>query len=556
MVATHSEHAANVRKLPVVRQTDDLDDAVDRLRADYDVTPYDSNSFPPSAPGQLAAVGYLFGLPSAEVSTARVLEIGCASGGNLLPFAAAHPQAQVVGIDLSPVQIDRARALADGLGLRNIEFLAADISRLDLAMLGRFDFVIAHGVYSWVPPEVQEALLAAFRALLAPDGVGYLSYNVYPGWKSKEIVRDVMKLASAADSTPQTKVQSAKDVVDFLEAVAPADGVMARVLAESRAFSEGFGDSYLLHDELETYNSPCYFQEMLARAGRHGLAFLAEARPEAMIPANFGPKVAEFVAAKCGGVQALTEQYLDFVANRMFRQSLLVHAERAPQINYSPGRSRYRRLHLAAWLPPVDEPTRIDYSRQEYLQADGAKLFTNDPGIKAGIDTITQRWPWTISREELVDTVSARLLAGGVTPSVNLADNIDNLLATLVLQGGASYRLEPLSPDPTHEPLHLPVTVRRMAELTGTEPEASVFNLWHETLTMSALDRHLFPLLDGTHDRAALIDALVAVNREIPLEIEDDGGRVSDEAELRAALDRYIDELPQHLSDLKLTRTY
>jgi methyltransferase-like protein len=95
-----------------------------------------------------------------------------------------------------------------------------------------------------------------------------------------------------------------------------------------------------------------------------------------------------------------------------------------------------------------------------------------------------------------------------------------------------------------------------MAELTGAEPEASVFNLWHETLTLSALDRQLFPLLDGTHDRAALVDALVAVNREIPLEIEDDGRPVSDEAELRAALGRYLDELPQHLSDLKLARTY
>jgi SAM-dependent methyltransferase len=534
-----------------VPQTDDLDDAVDRLRADYDVTPYDSNSFPPSAPGQLAAVAYLFGLSTPEVSTARVLEIGCASGGNVLPFAAAHPQADVVGIDLSQVQIDRAQALADGLGLSNIQFLAADISRVDPATLGRFDFIIAHGVYSWVPPEVQDALLAAFRALLAPDGVGYLSYNTYPGWKSKEIVRDVMLLASAADRTPQEKVQSAKDVVDFLEEVAPTEGVIARVLAENRAFSEGFDDSYLLHDELEAYNSPCYFQQMLSRAERHGLAFLAEARPEAMIPANFGPRVAEFLAAKCAGVQVLTEQYLDFVSNRLFRQSLLVHAERATQINYSPGRSRYRRLHLAAWLPPADEPTRIDTSRQEYLQADGAKLFTNDPGIKAGIDTITDRWPWTISRQELVDTVSARLLAGGVTPSANLADNIDNLMATLVLQGGAGYRLEALSPEPTHEPLLLPPTARRMAELTAT-----TFNLWHETLILSPLDRHLFPLLDGTHDRAALVDALVALNRGNPLHIEDDGRPVSDEADLRAALNRYLDELPQHLSDLKLARSY
>ena len=73
--------------------TYDVDDAVNRLRADYDMTPYTSNSYPQSAPGQLAAIGYLFGLDTPEVATARVLEIGCGAGGNLIPFAAAHPRA-------------------------------------------------------------------------------------------------------------------------------------------------------------------------------------------------------------------------------------------------------------------------------------------------------------------------------------------------------------------------------------------------------------------------------------------------------------------------------
>jgi cyclopropane fatty-acyl-phospholipid synthase-like methyltransferase len=141
--------------------TYDIDDAVNRLRADYDMTPYTSNSYPQSAPGQLAAIGYLFGLETPEVATARVLEIGCGAGGNLIPFAAAHPRARVVGIDLSQVQIDHGRPRVHALGLNNLRLLAGDIARMNLAELGQFDFVIAHGVYSWVPPEVQEALLSA-----------------------------------------------------------------------------------------------------------------------------------------------------------------------------------------------------------------------------------------------------------------------------------------------------------------------------------------------------------------------------------------------------------
>jgi len=536
------------------RATDDFDDAVDRLRADYDTTPYNSLSFPQSAPGQLAAVAYLFGLETAEVSSARVLEIGCATGGNLIPMAAAHPRARVVGLDLSQVQIDLGRARVQALGLDNVELVAGDIAQMDLAALGQFDFIIAHGVYSWVPPQVQEALLSTFRRLLAPEGVAYLSYNVYPGWTSKQVIRDAMQLASGASATPDDRAREARGMVDFLEEVAPADGVLARVVAEFRAHSEGFEDSYLLHEELETFNAPCYFYEMVGRVGAHGLAYLAEARPEAMFPRNFGPKVEEYLLKKCGGVQVLVEQYIDFAVNRMFRESLLVHAERAPQIHYHPDRSRFRRLNIAAWVPPVDGPTRLDNSRQEFEAAEGATLFTNDPGIKAALDALGARWPWTLSRDELVDAVHARLVSAGLTPSAGLPDVVDDLMSVLILQGQARYRLDPVVLQPASAPLRLDETARRMVELTGSEGQASTFNLWNETQVLSPLQRHLLPLLDGTRDRNGLVEALMAVDRENPIPIERDGSPVSGEAETRDALIDYLDALPQLLAEMKLLR--
>ncbi len=534
--------------------TDGGDDAVNRLRADYDVTPYTSNSFPQSAPGRLAAIAYLFGLEPPEVATARVLEIGCAAGGNVIPFAAAHPQARVVGIDLSQVQVDHGRTRVQALSLDNLQLLAGDIARMNFAELGQFDFVIAHGVYSWVPTEVQEALLSAFRRLLAPEGVAYISYNVYPGWKSKEILRDAMLLASGGSVTPEEKVRDARRMVDLLEEVAPADSALARILAESRAHALGYGDSYLLHDELETFNSPCYFSEMLGRTGAHGLAYLAEAHPEAMIPANYGPKVAEYVNEKCGGVQVLVEQYLDFVADRTFRESVLVHAERAPQIRYNPTHSRYRRLYIAARLPPADGQTRLDHSRQEYLYSDGATLFTNDPGIKAALDALTARWPWTLSWQELVDAVHARLVSAGLNPRDKLSDHIVGLMEVLILQGQARFRLDPVLLEPAQAPLRLDETARRMAELTRGESDASTFNLWHETLILSPVDRHLLPLLDGTRDRNALVEALLAIHGENPIRIERDGKQVSGEAELRDALAEHVAGMPQRLADMMLLR--
>ncbi len=512
----------------------------DQLRADYDAAPYTSDAFPQSAPGRLQAVAHLFGLRTPPSSTSRVLEIGCAAGGNVLPFAAAHPAAHVVGIDLSPVQIERARDNAAALGLDNLEFMAADIAEMDMSTLGQFDFVVAHGVYSWVPDATRDAVLSAIRSCLSPDGVSYISYNTYPGWKTKEVVRDAMLLATGASQTAQ-KAADAREFVDVLSTVAPTDGVLARVLAEFRARDADFGDSYLLHDELEAFNAPCYFYEMLARARGHGLEFLAEARPESMFPGNHGPQVAEYIDRKSHGAQVLVEQYLDFVTNRAFRESLFTHAENASRIRYDMAPSRLRALHVAAWSPPVEGATRMDHSRQEYEVGDGATLFTNDPGLKAALEALNDRWPWTLSHTELVAEVRRRLTAAGFSAGSGLDEHIDNLIGVLVTQGNADYRMDPMQPPLTSGPnLQLDGPSRRMAEIIGDDSDTSSFNLWHEPLLLTPLDRRAFPLLDGTRDRDALLDALLA-----GIDGENDDARTS-------VID-YVDGLRDRLRRLKLT---
>ncbi|MDX1872260.1 class I SAM-dependent methyltransferase [Mycolicibacterium sp. 120266] len=509
--------------------------AIDNLRSDYDATPYVSNSFPQSAPGTLAAVAHLFGLHPPDVGHARVLEIGCAAGGNIVPFAAAHPDAEVVGIDLSEVQIAAGRARVQALGIDNLRLIAGDIAAMDVAALGAFDYIVAHGVYSWVPDDVAESLLAAMRAGLSTDGVGYLSYNVYPGWKAKEVVRDAMMLAAGSSQTPEDKVRHARGMADFLSEVAPAGGVLAAIMAEWQSADEGFGDSYLLHDELETFNTPRYFYEVLARANAHGLAYLGEARPEVMVPANHGPRVAEYLAANGVTAQVLVEQYLDFVTNRTFRQSLFVPAERAPQIEYSPTAERLRRLHLAALVPPIDGPVRLDHSRQEFRQTDGATLFTNAPAIKAALDALTECWPWTMSHDELVVATRERLLDAGAQPSTDLPVHIDDLTRVLVMQGQANYRLHPVRPEPMGTSPRIDEYARRAAELTADSDDAATFNRWHETVPLEPLDRHLLPLLDGSRDDDQLIAALLAAG-----------------AGTRDVVTEHVRTLAQRLAELKL----
>ncbi len=530
-----------------------MDEAVDGLRAAYDAVPYESHAFPQTAPGHIAAIAHVFGLDAPAVAGARVLEIGCSAGGNLIPFAAGNPLARVVGIDLSQVQIDQGRRIVQELGLRNLELLQGDIAAMDLPALGQFDYIICHGVYSWVPVNVQEAILAAVHTLLAPRGVAYISYNVYPGWKAKEIVRDAMMLRGGDRQTPSEKLGYGRGMIDFLEEVAPADSVLARALADFRAEGTNAKDYYVLHEHLETFNTPCYFLEFGKRAEPYRLAYLGDAHPHLMFAVNYGEKVAGPLLRECGHSQILIEQYLDFVVNRTFRQSLLVHGERGPQISFNLDRKRFGRLHFAAWLPPVGDETRLDDSNQEYGEA-GRTLFTQDPGVKAAVDALSARWPWTLSRPELLDAVHARLSAAGVDAAVDQESKVDDLLEALIIRGMARYRLDPIFPEPMRTPLRLPESTRRMAELVRGDEEPYIFNVWHEEVPLPPVDRHLLPLLDGRRDRDTLVQKLLPLLRKDVIRFYRDGRHLTEEAELRDAAAEYIDATPQRLEAMKLVR--
>ncbi len=161
------------------------------LRTSYDEFPYQSVPLRQTHPDHLATVASLFGFDAADVGRARVLEIGCGSGGNLIPLAASYPDSTFVGIDLSAVQIAHGAAEIEALGLLNIRLQAMDVMAFDEAQ-GAFDYIIAHGIYSWVPAPVQDRILALCASLLAANGIAFVSYNTLPGWRMLSTVREAM----------------------------------------------------------------------------------------------------------------------------------------------------------------------------------------------------------------------------------------------------------------------------------------------------------------------------------------------------------------------------
>ena len=165
-------------------------------KSSYDAVRYQSNPFPQSQPDRLAVVARLFGLQPALPSHANVLELGCASGGNLIPLAARYPDATFLGIDFLTVQVSAARRQIAAIGLTNIRIEQGDITNFSVAE--KFDYIICHGVYSWVPEATRAAILRLCRDGLSDHGVAYISYNTYPGWRLRQVVREAMLFHAGA----------------------------------------------------------------------------------------------------------------------------------------------------------------------------------------------------------------------------------------------------------------------------------------------------------------------------------------------------------------------
>ena len=163
----------------------------DPPHSSYQDVPYPNDPYRSSHPDHLATVAILSGMTPPAVACSRVLELGCARGGNLIPMAGAMPAATFLGVDASSRQVGEARELIDKLGLCNIRIEQQDILTLD-RQSGIFDYIICHGTFSWVERDVQDKILEICSTNLTPDGLAYISYNTYPGWHFRGLVRDMM----------------------------------------------------------------------------------------------------------------------------------------------------------------------------------------------------------------------------------------------------------------------------------------------------------------------------------------------------------------------------
>ena len=296
--------------------------STDPIRERYDAVPYRHGAISDSHPARIGFIARLFGIHAAPPDRCRVLELGCGEGMNLLPLAERFPGSDFVGVDFSKLQIGVAETAGAACGIRNARFVCADL-RTWKHEGGAFDFVIAHGVYSWVPAEVRERLLAICAEVLSPNGVAYVSYNTLPGWGLPGGVRKFLLSETTRHDAPEAQISHAGRVLDSVaEAMKDQPGSYAAHLRDTIADMRQKSPGLLFHDELAEVNEPCTFTDFTGHAIRHGLHYLGEAHyatmqfehvPEAM-RAALAPLNLDFIR---------TQQFLDVLFQRWLRNSLL-----------------------------------------------------------------------------------------------------------------------------------------------------------------------------------------------------------------------------------------
>lgn len=472
----------------------------------YDELPYPTYTFEQTHPDRLATMATIFGMRPAPPQRCRVLELGCASGGNLLPMASGLPESSFVGVDLAARQIAKAQERQERLGLRNVTFHHRDIVELGRE-LGEFDYIIAHGVFSWVPRPVQDRLLAICEELLAPEGVAYISYATYPGCATRKVLRDLMRFHTRGIQDWTARAAQARAAAAFFADAVPAVEARYKALLEGeRQRLSKLSDEFLLHDDLAEINEPIYFHEFMDRARRHRLKYLGDARFHLMYDQRYSPEVR--AALREAGDVVVFEQYLDFLSGRAFRETLLCREE--IQLNRVIAPEVVARLCVEARSAPAsDAPDLRSRAPEQFISPTGIRITLTAPIAKAALVHLWVRASEVLPFAELYRGARA-LLGDAAAPEGEAAQAESRELCEALLGAYSAdatllrYRRIPLTLEPGERPVASPFA-RLLAEEGGHGHY--VTTLHHRRVSLQdPVALALLPHLTGENTRAQLTE--------------------------------------------------
>lgn len=453
----------------------------------YDALPYDGGVAPYSLPAQMAAATLLHGYQTVRPHDhpVRVLELGCGVGTNLLSIACIDPGCDCVGVDRSATQIRIAQQRSAQLGLTRLHWLAADLRELDAHTLGRFDFIVCHGVLSWVAPDIQQTLLRTIATHLAPQGTALISFNVHPGWGAELALREGLLRMVPREASPPVQLAAARQALQLM-----ADCVdstpMGKLVRQRAAAMASYNDDYLFHEYLEDHNTPFWFSDFARLTLANGLRWIGDATLSAAL-ARLPPNARRHLEAIADPIER--EQTRDIVSMNTFRYALCQRLDAASQCPEPPGAQRtppgpeMTALWFAARLQVPTQATWALHEPMVFETPDGYSLRAIFPIAKAACMELAQRSPAHVSFAELLQASIARLKAVGLVTGDADAERLAGFLRAAVHNGcvqGFSWPCQHASAPREDRPRAWP-----LARLLASEGARTVPTALHENITLT-----------------------------------------------------------------------
>jgi 2-polyprenyl-3-methyl-5-hydroxy-6-metoxy-1,4-benzoquinol methylase len=483
----------------------------------YDEVPYQSRPNGLLDPARLAAVAILNGHDAPDPTTARVLEIGCATGGHIIPLAARHPLATYLGVDVSGVQIAAGSERIAKLGLSNIRLetkSVTDVSPGD----GPFDYIICHGVFSWVSEPIRQAILRQCSALLSPRGIAVISFNVLPGWRMLQVVRDTALLHAKRFASPEEKAHEMRSLFAAMSKMTVETSSYGSIWRNELAIMTANPDYYLLHELLEDDNTPMTFSDFASAAAVHGLNYLGDANFLAGIPENSSAERAGLIRALAQTDVHLTEQYTDIVVGRTFRSALMVKTAGRTSVAFDTYLDRLNGMHLVSALD-----LSCDNTADGKVLLKASKTRETEIGSVAAAHAVRR----LLERRPSTSAISDLFPADA---SEAEKSEVEFCLKRLVCMGLI---------DATVVPLHCPAsssTKPRIWPLAAFDAAAGApvtATLRHATFTISDRSCFLMRLADGTRTLDDIAEALLSVLTSGSATISENGTPITDTNRLR-----------------------
>jgi methyltransferase-like protein len=510
----------------------------------YDETPYQSYPYAQSSPEKLATLGTLFGMTPPKIETARVLELGCAEGGNIIPHAVYYPKGKYVGVDLSKVQIDSGLANIKALGLKNIELKHCSITDIDESF-GKFDYIICHGVLSWVPEFVREKIFEISSKNLTENGIAYISYNTLPGWNMVRTIRDMMMYHSKGFSNPNDKVAQSRALLDFVkESLEGSEAPYAKVLSQEAELLAKQGGHYLRHDHLEDENKQFYFNEFMTEAAKNNMQYLSDCSLSSMYLGNMGAGVAEKLKNLNDIVR--TEQYMDFITNRRFRSTLICHSN--VKLNRSLNNEDVKKFALSLDITAEKELSTVNLESNESLKFffKGNKdqhVSTTSPWLKAIFYVFIENKGYPLSFKTIVDKANKKCNNNRAAQiEMDLLKNAMNL----VIKGYMEISLQ--ERDKAKVKLDKPALSPLVSHQASNPNSTWVTNVAHEPIAINFFDKFALKYMDGKNSKKQILDHLVEEAKNGQITLNKDNSKIEDAEQIKQELSTHLDHTIDKLS--------